>query len=849
MKRARAARPARRAAAGPSGAARPALPAEAYNPTPPCPRREAMAAIPMHAEHLPKDRPQAPSHGRRRRAGPPSRRSGFAWWSLLLALIGIPALAVVAGLLALGLAALLANDRLPTLEALTDYRPKIPLRVYTADGALIGEFGEERRSYVRIEDVPPVMRNAVLAAEDSRFFEHAGVDPVGIARATLSNLVSGGKDQGASTITMQVARNFFLSSEKTYTRKVYEILLALRIEESLTKEEILEIYLNQIFLGKRAYGFASASQVYFGKPLSALSAAEAAMLAGLPKAPSLYNPLVNPKRATERQHYILGRMLEAGYLSEKEYEAAMREELRYATPARSSAVSAPYVAELARVLAYELFRDDIYSAGLNVYTTILSADQRAANAAVKRGVLDYDRKYGYRGPEAFVDLPADRDQADDRIDEALARAQDIDEYLAAVVLSAKPNLVQVSRGNGNVIDIQGEGLKFAARALSDRIPAEQRLRRGAVVRIVQSDDRQWRIAQLPEVQAALVAANTSDGAVRALVGGFDFGRNKFNRVTQAWRQPGSSFKPFIYSASLEKNLMTSTLVNDAPFTLDASLTGGQAWEPKNYDGRFDGPMTMRRGLAKSKNMVSIRVLQSIGPRYAQDYITRFGFDREHHPAYLTMALGAGSVTPWQMVGAFSVFANGGYRVSPHIVTRITDSQGRLLALAHPGRAGDPALRTIDERNAFIMNSLLREVVRSGTATRALQLRRNDLAGKTGTTNDAHDAWFAGYQPDVAAVAWVGFDQPRKLGDRETGGGLALPIWMAYMAEALKSVPERPLSPPPGVVNIDGEWYYAEATPGHGVASLGLPEQPQEESNDPLLPWLKTTPSLPRDSGY
>ncbi len=804
----------------------------------------------MHAEHLSQDRPRSTARIRGRRAGRSPRHAGFAWWSLLLAMLGIPALAVLAGLLALALAALLANDRLPSLEALTDYRPKIPLRVYTADGALIGEFGEERRSYVRIEDVPPIMKNAILAAEDSRFFEHAGVDLVGIARATVSNLVSGGKEQGASTITMQVARNFFLSSEKTYTRKVYEILLALRIEESLAKEEILEIYLNQIFLGKRAYGFASASQVYFGKPLAALSPAEAAMLAGLPKAPSLYNPLVNPKRATERQHYILGRMLEAGFLDQRQYEAAMQEELHYATPTRNSAVDAPYVAELARVLAYELFREDIYSAGLNVYTTIRSADQRAANAAVKRGVLDYDRKYGYRGPEAFVDLPASADEADDRIEEVLARAPDADEYQTAVVLSAKPGLVQVGRGNGSVIDIQGDGLKFAASALSPRLPAERRLRRGAVIRVVQEDDGKWRIAQLPEVQAALVAANTSDGAVRAMVGGFDFGRNKFNRVTQAWRQPGSSFKPFIYSAALEKNVMTGTIVNDAPFTLDASLTGGQTWEPKNYDGRFDGPMTVRRGLARSKNMVSIRVLDAIGPRYAQDYITRFGFDRERHPAYLTMALGAGSVTPWQMVGAFSVFANGGYRVSPYIVSRITDTQGRLLALAHPRQAGDPGLRTIDERNAFIMNSLLRDVVRSGTAARAMQLKRNDLAGKTGTTNDAYDAWFAGYQPDVAAVAWVGFDQPRKLGDRETGGGLALPIWMAYMAEALKSVPEKPLSPPRGVVNVDGEWYYTEATPGSGIASLGMPEPVQEESSDPLLPWLlRSTPSVPRDSGY
>ena len=792
----------------------------------------------------------APS-GRTLRARCATHQSGGVRWSLLLAVVTVPILAVLAAGLVFTLAMLLANDRLPSLDAVTDYRPKIPLRVYSADGVLIGEFGEERRSFVRIEDVPPVMKNAVLAAEDARFFEHAGIDLLGIARAALSNLFAGGREQGASTITQQVARNFFLSSEKTYTRKIYEILLALRIEESLTKDEILELYLNQIFLGKRAYGFASAAQIYFGKPLTALSAAEAAMLAGLPKAPSLYNPLVNPRRATERQRYILGRMRDAGFLSEAEYRQARDEQLHFASPANGSAM-APYVAELARQLAFDLFHEDVYTAGLNVYTTILASDQRAATAAVRRGVIDYDRKYGYRGPEGFVDLPSDQVLADDAIEDAVSRAKDVDEFLAAVVLSADPKSVRVSRGNGSVIEIHGDGLKFAARTLGDRAPADRRLRRGSLVRIIQTRADGWEITQLPEVQAALVAANTSDGAIRALVGGFDFSRNKFNRVTQAWRQPGSSFKPFIYSAALEKGVMTSTLVNDAPFTLDAALTGGQPWEPKNYDGRFEGPMTLHRGLVKSKNLVSVRVLESIGPRYAQDYVTRFGFDRERHPAYLTMALGAGSVTPWQMVGAYSVFANGGYRIAPYVVSRITDAQGRLLALARPGRAGDPALRTIDQRNAFIMTTLMRDVVRSGTATRALTLKRQDIAGKTGTTNDSHDAWFAGYQPEIAAVAWVGYDQPRKLGSRETGGGLALPIWIDYMRQALASVPEHPLSPPPGVIEIAGEWYYAETTPGQGIASIGVPATEADPAGGPgpsLLPsWLRPVPTIPREPG-
>ena len=735
----------------------------------------------------------------------------------------IPAVAILCALLLLALAALFANERLPSIETLTDYRPKLPLRVFTADGQLIGEFGEERRSVVRIGEVPAVMRNAVLAAEDSRFFEHVGVDPIGILRAAVTNLFSGGKDQGASTITMQVARNFFLSSEKTYTRKIYEILLALRIEQTLSKEQILEIYLNQIFLGKRAYGFASAAQIYFGKPLSALSPAEAAMLAGLPKAPSTFNPLVNPRRATERQQYILRRMLDSGYLTEAQYKAAIKEELRYNTPSNAGSLSAPYVAETARMLAFELFREDIYTAGVNVYTTILAEDQRAANAAVRQGIVEYDRKYGYRGPERFIDLPAKTAAAEDAIEDAIAEAGDIEEYLAGVVLEASPQRVRVGRGHGRVIEVGEAGLKFAASSIGDKVPSAKRLRRGALVRLAEIRPGQWEITQVPEVQAALVACNTADGAVRAMVGGFDFSRNKFNRVTQAWRQPGSSFKPFIYSAALEKGLMTTTIVNDAPISIDPALTGGRAWDPKNADGKFEGPMTLRQALAKSRNMVSIRALQSIGPQYAQDYITRFGFDAQRHPPYLTMALGAGSVTPWQMVGAYSVFANGGYRIEPYLIDRITDASGRVLSQAKPGHAGDESLRTIDARNAFVMTSMLRDVIRAGTGARALSLKRTDLAGKTGTTNDSHDAWFAGFQPSIAAVAWVGFDQPRKLGDRESGGGLALPIWISYMGRALRGVPEAPLTPPEGVVSVGNDWYYAEAQPGQGVASLGMSE--------------------------
>jgi penicillin-binding protein 1A len=755
---------------------------------------------------------------------PPRRRQrGFGMGAVMAWVVGVPLALAVAVALGLALAAVFASHRLPSLDALTDYRPKVPLRVFTADGVLIGEFGEERRSVVRIDDVPAVLKHAILAAEDDRFFEHAGVDLTGIARAALANLVSGGRSQGASTITMQLARNFFLSNERSYTRKIYEALLALKIERSLTKEQILEIYLNQIFLGQRAYGFASAAQVYYGKTLAQLSPAEAAMLAGLPKAPSAFNPVVNPKRARIRQQYVLGRMRSLGFLDEPQYQAALKEELRLQPERGDYAVKAPYVAELARLLAFEQFRDETYVAGLNVVTTVRSADQLAANEAVRQGVLAYDRRQGFRGPEAQVDLPADPQRRAEKIEEALLEAGEIDDFLPVVVTEAGPRMVRASRTRGQQIEITGDGLKFVAPWLAEKAPANRRLRPGAVIRVIEGP-RGWEVTQVPEVQSAFVAADTADGAIRALVGGFDFSRNKFNRVTQAWRQPGSSFKPFIYSAALEKGFMTSTVINDAPVIVDPAVTGGQVWEPKNYDGKFDGPLTMRVALARSKNMVSIRLLQAIGPQYAQDYVTRFGFDAERHPPYLTMALGAGAVTPWQMVGGIAVFANGGYRVDPYLIERVSDATGKVLAQARPVRAGDESIRAIDPRNAFLMDSMLRDVVRRGTATAALRLKRGDLAGKTGTTNDSHDAWFAGYSPTIAGVAWVGFDQPRKLGDRETGGGLALPIWIGFMGSALKGVPERPAQPPAGVVKVGDEWYFAETQPGQGVASLGVAEE-------------------------
>ena len=739
-------------------------------------------------------------------------------WIAVLAFLLIAPIAI--GVLVLAFAVAWAYPSLPSIEALTDYQPKIPLRVYSADNFLIGEFGEERRNLVSFANVPVVMKQAILAAEDDRFYQHSGVDTIGILRAVLTNITSPGRPQGASTITMQVARNFFISSEKTYTRKFYEALLALRIEATLSKDKIFEIYINQIFLGQRAYGFASAAQIYFGKELKAISAAEAAMLAGLPKAPSAFNPVVNPKRARTRQQYILDRMRSLGYLTAEQHAAAAKEPLNVKREVNDFPVKADFVAEMARQLAFERFAEETYTRGLRVYTTILKADQEAAHAALRRGVLDYERRHGYRGPESFVEL---KTGSEDELDDAITDTSDSEELLAALVLEANPKLVKAYKRGGETVQISGDGLKFAANALSAKAQPNKKIRRGAIVRIIKDEKGNWGILQLPEVESAFVAASPQDGAVKALVGGFDFGVNKFNHVTQAWRQPGSSFKPFIYSASLEKGLTPATVINDAPIHIDPALTGGQLWEPKNFDGTYDGPMSMRKALTKSKNLVSIRILQQITPQYAQDYVTRFGFDAEKHPAYLTMALGAGSVTPWQMLGAFSVFANGGYRVHPYIVSRITDDAGRILAEAKPVKAGDESLRVIDARNAFIMSSIMNDVTKFGTAARAgATLKRGDLMGKTGTTNDHVDAWFGGYQAGLVGVAWIGFDQPKKLGGQETGGVAALPIWMGYMQRALRGVPEAPLTPPEGVVNVGGEFYYREYAPGErGVQSLGL----------------------------
>ncbi|MFZ2991181.1 penicillin-binding protein 1A, partial [Ideonella sp.] len=666
---------------------------------------------------------------------PTTPKGGIGRWlgKVVAWLVG-SALAVILGaLICAGVALAVAYPNLPELDAITDYRPKLPLRIVSAEGVLLGEFGDERRQFTPIAEIPQVMKDAVLAIEDSRFYQHSGVDYLGVLRAGLAQLGSAGS-QGASTITMQVARNFYLSTEKTLTRKLYEVLLATKIEAQLSKDQILEIYMNQIYLGQRAHGFAAASEIYFGKPLKELTVAEAAMLAGLPKAPSAYNPIANPRRATIRQRYIVERMLENGFISAEQRDEALAQKLSY-RPASDMPVHAEYVAEAARQLVFAQYGAEAYTRGLQVEVTVRATDQTAAYHALRKGLLDYERRQIYRGPEAYVDLPADPKALDARVAEALADHPDHDELKAAVVLEASPKKVIVALQSGESLTVVGEGLKPVTSGLSDRADPKVQVRRGAIVRVLKNSKGDWTLTQQPDVEGAFVSMDSQTGAIRAMVGGFDFGKNKFNHVTQAWRQPGSSFKPFIYSAALEKGFTPSTVVNDSPLFFDAGTTGSQPWEPKNYDGTFEGPMPLRRALAKSKNMVSIRILQSIGVPYARDWITRFGFERERHDPYLTMALGAGSVTPLQMAVGYSVFANGGYRVDPVLIARISDNRGKVL---HEARFAPPdeSLRVIEARNAYLMSSLLQEVTRSGTAARAqATLKRPDLYGKTGTTND------------------------------------------------------------------------------------------------------------------
>jgi penicillin-binding protein 1A len=746
------------------------------------------------------------------------------------------AFVLVTGLLAcIGAAGLYwyLAPKLPPIDNLKDVQLQEPLRVYSRDGRLIAEFGEKRRTPLEFEAIPPLMVKAVLAAEDDRFYQHPGVDWQGLTRAVVHLVRTGEKGPGGSTITMQVARNFFLGREKTYVRKINEILLALKIEKELTKDDILELYFNKIFLGHRAYGVEAAALVYYGSRLDELSLAQIAMIAGLPKAPSRFNPIVNPERAKSRRNYVLGRMRALDSITEEQYLLAIATPVTARLHGLSVEVEAPYVAEMVRVHAEELLGDEAYTAGYRVYTTIDSRLQEAANQALRKNLLAYDQRHGFRSPEFHVDL----DGPDVSLDGVLADVPSTAGLLPAVVVGVEDKMVTAYAKVFGEIEIPWQGIEWARAYVDEnrRGPelesAHEVVERGDVIRVQLQEDG-WRMVQVPAVEGALVALDPEDGALVSLTGGFDFYRSKFNRATQAQRQPGSSFKPFIYSAALEYGYTAASIINDAPVVFDDP--GLEAvWRPENYSGKFFGPTRLRVALFKSRNLVSIRLLRRIGIDYAVEYLKRFGLDVERIPHDLSLALGSGSVTPLEMATGYAVLANGGYRVRPYFVERIEGSDGSLWYQADPARvcrdcddgetvvldrlpdpeidevvladdaADDPghAPRVLSPQNAWLMNSLMRDVIKRGTGRRALRLKRGDLAGKTGTTNDQQDAWFSGFNPKLVTTAWVGFDQLGPLGRRETGAGAGLPMWIDFMRVALDGVPEEALAQPDGLVTV------------------------------------------------
>ena len=721
--------------------------------------------------------------------------------------IGLALFAV--GLLAI--AVLTTYPKLPSLDAVQNYQPRMPLMIYSSDGKLIGSYGEERRAFTEIKDFPQVLKNAVIAAEDKRFYDHWGVDVIGVGRAIIGNLTSGGVQSGASTITQQVARNFYLTNERTLTRKFNEALLAYKIEQSLTKDQILELYFNQIYLGQRAYGFAAASQVYFNKPVQELTLAEASMLAGLPKFPSAANPLVNPKRAKQRQEYILNNMVELGMITPEQKNAAFNEELHYERHVQDIDQTSLYVAEMARQELYEKYGEDAYTQGFKVYTTVDTDSQRVATNALRKTLRGFDRGSAYRGAEGYLELSKDTDEdTEEIVGKYLSTMHAVDGLEPAVVITTSKNKgITAQITTGERIQLTPAQMGGARNAVLNAKLEEAQIRPGAVIRVQKVKGSGWRIAQEPALQGALVALDARTGAVRALVGGYNFHSKNFNRATQAMRQPGSSFKPFVYSAGLSKGMTAATLINDEPISIPGAGRGGRPWTPKNSDGRYDGPITLRHALTRSKNMVSIRILMATGVNYTQQYIQKFGFKPNNHPANLSMALGAGSSTPLQMAEGYAVFANGGYKVSAYVIDKIYDSQDHLKAQMQPLVAGENAPQVIDPRNAYIMYKMMQDVVKYGTARGALALGRSDIAGKTGTTNDNKDAWFVGFNPDIVTAVYIGFDKPRSMGRAGYGGTIALPVWVEYMRHALKGKPSTGMKVPGGMVLRGGEYFYKE----------------------------------------
>ena len=728
----------------------------------------------------------------------------------------------------MGLIVALASPKLPQVSELVEYTPKLPLRIMTADGVLIGEFGEEKRKVIEYKNTPKVLIDAILAAEDDKFFEHRGIDLTGMARSVINNVLKGAKAQGGSTITMQVARNFYLSSEKTFTRKIYEILLAMEIERNLTKEQILELYLNKIYLGKRAYGFGSAAFVYFGKRLQKINIAEAAMLAGLPKAPSKFNPYSNYRRSVIRQRYVLNRMYKLGKITLSEYQKnydlklILKEGKEKGNRVKLS-VPANHVAEMVRQKLFSEFKEKTYELGLTVFTTIRSREQIAAEAAVDKAVTNYTFKSTFEGPDGFIKVSGKNLPLNQEIENYLEKQTKIGSFYPGVVKKIKNSTLHIivkEKGEIN-IKIDKEVRGYINQTLTS--PEKSKLRIGSIVWVIKRTDGKdkYKITNKPKVEGAIVAIQTNNGAIKALVGGYDFYSNKYNRAIQAYRQPGSAIKPFIFGAALEKGISASTIVNDLPVNFDAESTGGVLWEPSNFNDVYLGPISIKEALTKSQNMVSIRLIKRIDPLFAQSYIRRFGFESSRNPPYFTLALGAGAVTPLQLGVGYSIIANGGYYVEPHFIDRIVDSEGRLVRKYEPIKAGDENLRVIDARHAFIINNILSEVIKTGTGKKARSIGRPDLAGKTGTTNDAFDAWFAGYQPTLTAITWFGFDSPKSLGKNQTGSAVALPIWIDFMKHALKNVPVTFPIEPRGIVRINDDLFTEDTTPPSGIISIDV----------------------------
>ncbi len=705
----------------------------------------------------------------------------------------------IAGLVAV--AVLAVYPKLPALDSVQNYQPKEPLMIYSAEGVLIGTYGDERRAFMPISEFPEHLKEAVLAAEDKRFYEHFGIDLVGITRAVIGNL-SGGVKSGASTITQQVARNFYLTNERTLTRKFNEALLAYKIERTLTKDQILELYFNQIYLGQRAYGFASAAQIYFNKHVRDITLAEAAILAGLPKAPSAFNPIVNPERARLRQEYILNNMLELGWITPAEHKAAWNEQLRYERYRLNLEQSALYVAEMARQEIYRRYGEAAYTNGFKVYTTVNIANQQAATAALRRQLAGFDAGSAYRGAEAQLDLNGiTQDEIENEIEQYLSNTYTVEEMIPAVILATDNQGITVYMQGGQKASINRNDMGIAKDAVGSKRLGADALKVGSLIRVKKQNDK-LTVVQQPLIQGALVSLDAKTGAVRALVGGYDFHYKNFNRATQALRQPGSTFKPFVYSAALSRGLTTDTLLNDAPINING-------WQPKNSDGQYAGMITLRQALVRSKNTVSVRIAQAVGVPYTRNYIRRFGFRPEQLPETLSLALGAGSATPMQMAEGYAAFANGGYKISAYVIDKIEDSKGNLVAVMQPLEAEKNAQRILDGANAYTMTVMMKDVVQFGTAARASSLGRSDLAGKTGTTNDFKDAWFVGYNPQTVTSVYIGYDQPKRIDNKRVrgfGSTLALPVWIDYMRFALKGVPQQKFPKPKGMADIATEIY-------------------------------------------